>query len=287
MQDREEIKAEISMTENIRTLVLAYEEISIMRMQKIRQKVLNARNFIDGLQKVSEEVHAIYARVRARAKKPITSPSAFSTLEKNGKTLAVLITPNQKLSGNLAPSVTSYFVDSIKSAKVDALIIGKVGRNLVKQYGLKDYYYVDLPGPTDQEGIYKIARHMMKYNKVVAFYGRLRHLLERVSTQEVITGNSGNLDVSPKELDSYIFEPSIEKVLHFFEVQIFTAIFKQKISESELATLGSRISAMEAAYAKTQERLSTLNNLRAVIERTEANRKQISRLAGISLWRAA
>jgi len=86
-----------------------------------------------------------------------------------------------------------------------------------------------------------------------------------------------------KEYD-FIFEPSLEKLLNFFETQVFSSLFKQTVTEAELARLASRIKAMEQAIVFITTRMENLSSAQRRAKRNLENRKQLERVAGISLW---
>ena len=83
----------------------------------------------------------------------------------------------------------------------------------------------------------------------------------------------------------YLFEPDLEKIVAFFETQIFSNLFKQTVHESHLARLASRITAMEQALERIENQEKILySNKRKTIRLTE-NKVQLERVAGIGLWK--
>ena len=299
MQNIKKLEQEIDTATNVKSLAIAYEEISIMRMQKIRDMVLSSRYYLDNLYPVFKEVRKAYvessvgkSRLLKMSKKGELSKSSFSTMIKNGRNVVVLITPNNRMSGNLAKSVIADFLDdmSVSDKSTDYVIIGKLGANLLRNSNTKlnnkNVLYFDLPDTKSEIEILRIIESVMHYDKVVVYYGKFKNLIERVSSKDEISAEYEQVDEKSISRDSFIIEPQIDKVLNFFEIQVFTVLFKQRLSESELGMLGSRISAMEAAISKSEQKVSQLMYQRRVYRKKEDQKKQIQRVITASLSKA-
>lgn len=326
MQAVKNIDLEIELALNIKSLALAYEEISVMRMQKIRTTVLSNRYYLDNLYPIFKEVRKIYVENHlskkdlkmmnremlenakkiiekgnsgvfsrfSREKTPESSPEYtvnYSTIMKNNKNATVLITPNARMSGNISKVIIDNFLADIKpnDQNTDYFVIGKVGESLLRaslssKIKNGEIKYFDLPRINNEMQIYKIAEELMRYKSVNVYYGKFKNLVERIAEKGSITADYG-VDINKKALLSrFIVEPSIDKVLNFFEMQVFYVLFKQKIFESELGMLGSRISAMEGSIAKSENKINLLTYKRNVFLREEDQKKQIQRVVSYSLF---
>lgn len=287
MQNLKTIEDELVLTKTVKALVQSYEEIAIMRMQKIRASVESTRKFIEKVYPIFVEVKAVYRASVIRAlNKSEDERYVFSTLNKNGRSVYILLTPNDRLVGDIGQKVYREYVKAIENVNGDLIVIGRLGRKLMNQSfrGYKFRYY-DMPGPRENKQILEIVDFILNYQNVELFYGKFQNLLNQIGFHDNLTGDSlvgGGEQVVPKH--RYLFEPSIERVLNFFEVQIFISLFKQKLAESELAKLGSRITAMEAATKNTETNMARLEKERRNLMHQIDNKKQLERLSGISLW---
>ena len=81
--------------------------------------------------------------------------------------------------------------------------------------------------------------------------------------------------------DMYIFEPSLEKILMFFETEIFASLFEQSVSESELAKSASRVLAMDKAAANVRKYLENLRMEKLVMQHKVINKRQLNSLSSI------
>jgi F0F1-type ATP synthase gamma subunit len=64
----------------------------------------------------------------------------------------------------------------------------------------------------------------------------------------------------PRE-DRFIFEPTLEKIFHFFETQIMANLFSQTLLENQLARHASRVNAMEEALGHIEEESKKLHQM--------------------------
>jgi len=102
---------------------------------------------------------------------------------------------------------------------------------------------------------------------------------------ENVSGNQElELDGKKREVMHFLFEPSLEKILAFFETQIFTSMFKQTVHESHLSLFASRINAMESALQNITSQLIILGSEKRRTKKLMDNKKQLERVAGRLLW---
>lgn len=286
------LQEEIGMIKFMSQLFSAYEEIAVMKMQRIRTGVFHNRKFLDELYSIFNESKILYfKRVSSLngANQPTIDESSltrFSTLNKNGKSIIVLISPDQKFSGNIGFEVFDDFYKHTKaSAASEVLVIGIVGKQLVDGRGLTGYRYFELKSLKDKINYDSLRDYLLSYQKIDVHYGKFVNLLTQVKTVTDITGNTVNENaINLTSTDDYIFEPSIEAVMNFFEVQIMGVLLKQALAESELARLGSRINAMESASRNAKDTVKKLGIQKVMLDKSYANNKQIERMSGMSLW---
>ncbi len=82
----------------------------------------------------------------------------------------------------------------------------------------------------------------------------------------------------------YLFEPSLEKILQFFEAEIFASIFEQTIHESQLAKNGSRMLLLDNASQNIKDSLKKTELHLRILKHRQTNTKQLNALTGMSMW---
>ena len=107
------------------------------------------------------------------------------------------------------------------------------------------------------------------------------------SQHPAVTGISG--DILPQEQNmpyvKYFFEPSLDKILQFFEAEIFASLFEQTLFESRLAKFASRMTTLELRAQKIKDILKNIYIERGRIRHRIQNKKQLETFASMSLWR--
>jgi F0F1-type ATP synthase gamma subunit len=83
----------------------------------------------------------------------------------------------------------------------------------------------------------------------------------------------------------YFFEPSLEKVMEFFEKEIFASIFQQTISESELAKFAVRMVSLDLASENAKNKLKQVILANNRMRHQENNKKQMEKFASMKLWK--
>ncbi len=287
MQNLNDIKKEIDYVDNVRSFLRIYEEIAVMKMKKIRESVTATRAFADDLYPIFISVKELYKH--EVSKHAIDSEYVYSTVNKTGKDLAVIVTPNERLVGDVGENVfNNYKNSSVYSKPHSLIVIGRSGKKIASSFGLEGKYkYFDFPEKTNQENYELLLDTIIRYQYVQVFYPKFLSFIEQVTVEDGLSGEAEEKYQSSNEVvkTNYIVEPSVESVLNFFEVEIFSTIFKQKLYECELAKYGSRISAMESAIASSETRLKRLKAERFIFLKRLDNKLQQERLSGVALWR--
>lgn len=290
MQSKIGLIQEEEVIKTFKLLATAYEEISVVKMQRVRSSVLSTRKFLEMLSEIFFDVKVNYKReitqLLAQNKKGVGT-SSLSTLNKNGKTVSVLLSSNTKLYGDIIKRVYTLFIDTATKTDTDIVIIGRVGREYFEQgKHSQKYIYFDMPDNNvtfaDIEPIIKI---LLLYERVNVYYGRFANVITQVPTVTNVSGEEAmNIEVETEKKIKFMFEPNLIEILNFFEGQVFESLFKQTADEAELARLASRIRAMETALGTIEETEGSLRNFIRKNTRLLKGKKQIEALSGISLW---
>jgi len=273
----------------LRLVTQAYEEIAVMRMQRIRDSVLHTSLFISELNQVFVDVKSNYKTTSTggllmQKKKTITPQ--VTIIDKNGKNVAVLVTTNSKMNGEIIPKVFHEFYTYVNEHQTDIIIMGKMGKQLYEQMSKKrPYTFFELKeNQITNVSLREIVLAMLPYKEINVFYGKFESLLFQNPTLTNLSGDKieGKSDKKDKP-NLYVFEPSIEKILEFFETQIFSSLVKQTLNESELARYASRIRAMEEAMQNIDKKTKGLKSQSNKIRKLLGNKKQLEIMSRVVL----
>lgn len=288
MLDTRQLKTNFEFLETIRSLCVAYEQISVMKMKKIKDAVLFTRNFYDELSEVYLQMKETYKhQVMDLAKKnKIKDPEKLLLMGKNEKTVDILLSANNKLYGDILNKVFYKFIEETRGRNTELVIIGRLGKEMYDDLGSKkSYTYFEIPD-TDLtvSDLKPVINNIIKYSKINVFFGRYESFFSQLALNKNITGDimMGN-DRDLSENKFYYFEPNLEKILLFFETQIFSNFFKQTAYEGQLARYASRISAMEQALGAIEKDEKVTTALKIKVHNNLMERKQNERVVQIFL----
>ena len=180
-------------------------------------------------------------------------------------------------------------MNDVSKGDSDAIVIGSFGKYLINNENLDvEFTYFDLeddkPG-ADQ--IKKIVDFLGKYEKVVVYHGQMISVLNQVTAKSEITGGISLMEKVQKRVKRYLFEPSSEKILEFFEGEIIGALFNQSVLEHQLARFAARMVAMDQASENADEELKKTRKTLRSLHRRILNRKQLEVYAGYHNWSQA
>jgi F0F1-type ATP synthase gamma subunit len=131
-----------------------------------------------------------------------------------------------------------------------------------------------------------IISHIESYDKINVYYPRFENIVSQRATNTNVSGDEPmkqGEELNYRER-SYLFEPNLQSILDYFKTQMISSLFKQTVHESQLARFASRIKAMEEALDNINVRSKELGIQQNKILKRIENKKQIERIAGISLW---
>ena len=292
MQGKNVINSEFATLSTLKTLAQAYEQISVMRIQRVRGSVLTTRDFLTGLADVYGDVKKGYKEeIERLTRHHKNAKVTLSGLSKNGKTIAILLSSNNKLYGDIVSRVFNLFAQDIKEHPSDVAVVGRVGKGMYEQRGLKlPYTYFDLPDQNVKlADIAPIFKFVVEYEKILVYYGRFLNIISQEPAVSEISGEQSIID-QPLEKEKvegptpFFFEPDLKKILGFFEDQVFASILKQVADESELSRLASRIKSMEDSLEVIEKEEYALRKTYLRAQRLSESNKQIQRLSGVALW---
>ncbi len=294
MAQRKLIVEELEALNSIKDLAESYEEIAAMEMQRIKSSVLRTRGYLVDLSDVFVDLKASYIREvdDLLEKRKKGDKSLAPLLQKRGKNLMVYLSSNGKLYGPVTQQTFKLFSHDLKkheAVNADVAIIGSAGKEMYDGARLtKPYEYFEIPDTkVDISHIKRLMNKFLQYENVHVYYGKFGNVVKQAPAETSITGEdifeTEGLAPVARE-DRFIFEPTLEKIFHFFETQIMTNLFSQTLLENQLARDVSRVNAMEQALLNIEEQTKVLNRLKIRLRHALINKKQLETISGAALW---
>ncbi len=295
--DKKTITREIDDLKMLESLASAYAEISSSRMKNTRESVLSNRFFLSEIDEIFKELRLSYRRelLKLAKKRGLKKGNKITLLGHNGKTVALLISANTGLYGDLTRQIFESFMKEVERTDVEASIVGKLGRSLfIGRDPNRPYSYFEMPDNTiDREELANLIRHLVQYEEIHVYYGKFSSIIYQspstfnISAQtELVSAEETKESKDKDKLTKYFFEPTLEEILIFFEREMFTSVFEQAIHESQLAKFASRMIAMDQASERVRQTLKIVEIDHLKVTHNLANKKQTNVFPGIMSFRA-
>ncbi len=288
MEEKRRLEQELEVLTSLKQLVQAHEEISTIRIRLARGSVLATRDFLESLALVLANVKHAYKKhkLEGLAKNHAANPEVSASQKK----AFIFLSSNAKMYGSIINRTFVLFKEQCKKSDADIIIVGKFGRELYEASDIRrPYKYFEI-ADTEKgvDDLKPLFNHILPYDSITIFYGKLLNVVTQEPTSTNITGEETyEEEVNPQsnKYPNFIFEPSLDKLMSFFESQTFFSLFKQAVHEAELARYGSRIKAMEEAYGSINDEIKTLSAAERRVKNLLANKKQQDRISGMALWK--
>jgi len=279
------LKDELSDMGGFLNMIEAYEEISAIRMRKVKRSVLSRREFLQGLNEAFSYIIYSYSVYKKALKKKLQT----DILNTNGRNVLILLSSNTGLYGDIILNVFNLFANDANrsDSKTDLVITGRLGKKLYDSSGLKkDFKYFEMSdAASNDEDIKKLLEYITDYTNVTVYHGVFKSLLAQNPQKTFVTGEVVSIEKSLEGYDKqFIFEPSVEKVAEYFEKQILSLIFEQSLFESSLSKFASRMVSLDTAASNISSRLSTLNFGLKKTKHKKTNESIQENISGGSLW---
>ncbi len=283
MIKKKQIKEELKSLDSLKGLIRAYEQIASTRMKKTRESVLFTRQYTDSIYQIFNEVRFAY---KDSAKKFLRKRSGnkLTFLAHNGKKVAVLLSANTGLYGEIVRSTFDKFAEEIRSTDSEATIVGRQGLSLyIQTFPERPYSFFEIPDQNiTLKDLTPLIKHIVQYEEIHVYHGKFISVVSQKADMLTVSAQidlAGSTDQKPQK--SYLFEPSLENILMFFETEIFASVFEQAVRESELAKYASRVLAMDKADLNIQNRTKSLELEKMRVEHIVSNKKQLNSLSVI------
>lgn len=277
------IKKEIESLEVFKVLAQSFQEIASQRMKKIRLNVLSSREYMDDIYKIFNTVRAAYRKELEKLSRKRGSSITF--LPHNGKKVSVFLSSQTGLYGGIMRDTLDQLLEDQKSNNSEVTVIGSYGAKLFASAEPNTpYSFFDFPEEDDEKSLmFEIIKHIVQYESVKIFYPRFENIVIQKPSELSVSANldSTTVQQSDKELTPYIFEPSLEKILMFFEKEIFASIIQQAVKENELARSASRVMAMDRSTQNSQREIAKLNLKLLRSKHNRINKNQLQRISAV------
>ena len=291
MAQKKLIFEELEALNSLKDLAESYEEIAVVRMQKIRDSVLKTRDFLADISDVYVDLKSSYNReVKDLMQKIKTGDKGIlPMLQKKDKTLLVYLSSNGGLYGAVTQKTYKLFMQELAKTdrdKTDIAVIGNAGRIMFEGSGAnRPFEYFEIPDTSvDVTHIKNLMHKFLEYERVNIFYGKFGNVVRQSPIETSISGEdifeTETLTQVPRE-DRFIFEPTLQKIFHFFETQIMANLFSQTLLENQLARHASRVNAMEEALVHIEDETKKLNQQRSRLKHLVENKKQLETISGV------
>ncbi|HEX6977345.1 MAG TPA: F0F1 ATP synthase subunit gamma [Patescibacteria group bacterium] len=294
--DKRALTSHIVSLETLEGLTHAYAQISSNRMKNIRKSVLSNRQFLDDLNGIFKDLRLSYRREvikllkekqkkRGRNKEK-DQKETVTFLSHNGKTVSVLLSANTGLYGELVPQTFYSFLKDWREQGTEATIIGKLGLSLfLEEAKGKPYTFFDYPDyGGDSSKLSDIVAHLVQYEKIRLYHGKFVNLIRQEPAVSDLAAETPIAKFDPnqkeEEGDKFLFEPTLEEILVFFETEMFGSIFEQTLKESQLAKFASRMFAMDTAGENIKELLKKMRLEKLRLSHYINNKVQLDALSG-------
>lgn len=288
MTGRRELRSLITDLSMLKTLTQTYQQIAANHIRKTRTSVVLNRDFITELLTLFQDVRIAYRGqlLTLMKKKKISHTDNLSLIRRNGKTVVVFIASNTGLYGSIIKKTVGMVNDYLTKNDVEVAILGRAGEALFKEANPdKKYMLFDFPDAgIDSRKLSDLVSYLLKYEKVLVFYSEFQSIVSQNPTISTLDSSISMEEGDARLVKKYLFEPSLEKIIVFFETEIFGLIFEQTIRESQLAKQASRMYALDQAIQNIDTSLSKTKTSEGILAHRILNSKQINSLASMRLW---
>ena len=255
-------------------------------MRRIRGGVLFNRDFIYALAEIYREVSVSNRNELLKLIKDKRNIRDLSLRSHNGKTACIFLSANSGLFGAILKHAYEEFVRYTQEHDVEPVIVGTFGKQLFEnQFPGKKFIFFPLHGDSiDPDVLKKVTSDLIEFENVIIFYSHFNSMSSQDVAMLDVAGQETPLLQKEILATNYAFEPSMGKILEFFEQEIFANIMEQNFTESELARHAARIIALDTATKNIDSRLKKIDLEHRVVIHRILNKKQTEAMTGMALW---
>lgn len=288
ISSNKKIGGEIEGLSLIGEFAIASAEIAANSMRQIRDSVVKRRDFLQELTELYNEVKRSYRSevVEIEAKKKSDKIESVKKSGVKNKKVRVLFSTNTTLYGSINKNTFDLFSQNFAAGADDCVVIGKVGKRMFEEsYPKISYSYFDFPDKAeDSDKLKRIAAELIKYDEVVVFHTKFQSLVKQ-QPEGVVLSEKNDEPAKQVEARKYIFEPSLIKIIDFFEKEIFGSIFEQTTQEAKLSKTASRMVTLDNASQNVKRKLEELRRSERIFKHELMNKDQVNAMTRNLMWR--
>jgi len=286
--NKQDYKNELNELTVLRTITQVYSQVASFWMKRTADSVIKSRDYLAEMNQVFITVFSSYTEQlhRIARRKSLFSKGKITFLAHNGKKVAVFMAANSGFYGDILKKTFDLFLNEVRINNYEVTIVGRQGVSLfLSEEPTRPYTFFELSDERiDQNQLVDLVHHLVQYDEIRIYHGKFINFLTQEPVVFLIPSDPyPNLKDGDKKRH-FLFEPTIESILIFFEKQIFTSIFEQTIRESQLAKFGSRLQVMDRSGENIKNGIQRLREKQLRFVHQEANKKQLARYSSISLW---
>jgi len=271
-----EIDNQIKNLQTVQNVTDVYQEVAAMRMRKVKTGIIQNRDFYQKLLEIYLETQSCYKKTTRSDKKYVTEYSKNT----NGKAVAVLLSSNTGLYGSVVNNTFNRFVEDTRNTTEDLVIVGQLGKNRFEALAnQRPFKYFDLGDGVDNIDIQikPIFKYIANYSKIAIYHGIFKNIVDQPVKVTKITEDIEQENTDDKSL-SFLFEPSVDKVLKTFEEQLLYSFFDQSVYESALSKYGARMLSLDVATQNVSKVLSQTKLISTKMKHRVQNKRQLESL---------
>lgn len=264
---------------DVRSMVEVYQEIAAMRMQSVKDAILDARQYYESLAVLVREVRP-WLKVQS---------NPAETVSKQKKT-ALFFSANTGLYGDIIEKTFRSFMEYLQKEDADAAVVGAAGKRMYESAKLKNnvsFFACDDAHPS-KEQVIAIVQYAQQYDHAEVFHGRFINLVSQVPFKSSLSNDSVVENALGKDWEKtsnyYLFEPTPKDITHVVEGEIFASVVEQILHESNFSKFAARMMHLDDAIQNIDQRLLHIEHTQRRAMRRIENKKQLSRLTGRMLW---
>src|SRR3989344_1138636 len=215
-----QLKKELETNLALMGLAETYEDVAVSKMQSIRRDVLQNRQFLEGVSVIYSIAKSAYLKQLSIITSKKEREKELMFIKRNQKTVAVLISGNHSLLGNIILQTYKVYLALTLKLGCDCVILGEVGSYLAasarpavvfQEFPFDDY-------SASEAQIMPVVELLKQYEKILVVYPRFISVLRQVPQIDDISG--GNIvEQALKGKKTYFFEPASRDVMAYFEGQ--------------------------------------------------------------------
>ncbi len=259
--------------ETIESIKLITQALADIATTQIKMKKKSVEQNIKYFGEINEVYHTV---------KLLAAVNHHSKLApKNNRTARILLTSNNRFNGGLDDELTSFYIRDVGDQDCERIIVGSTGIALLQARNYdKPYQTIKLKRdfPTLEE-LKSLIEKIGSYSKVFVYHVKFLTLLSQEPTVTDVSETETEEDFNAHPVH-FILEPEIDKMMMFFQNQIFTVLFQAIFLESDIARTAARMISMNQAEENAEKMLQQEKKALLRLKKQLLNRRILETVAG-------